>query len=326
MRTAVAALFAALALAGDPPPPPLKVVGRIALDGVKGRIDHMCLDGAGKRLFVAALENGTVEVVDLEARKRVKTLEGIGEPAGVAWLAGPGRLAVSSGGDGSLHLFDGETLAKAGAVALGEDADNVRADADGKRAWVGYGTGGLACVDGEKKERVSKVEFAGHPEAFALEPSGPRAFVNVPQKKSVVVVDREKGTVAKEFPLDGAASNYPMALDAARHRLFLGCRRPARVVVMDTETGKCVAWLEAPGDMDDVFLDEPKGRLHASGGDGTVATWERGEGDKWTALPVVKTSERARTSLWDPARRVLYVAAPKTEDFTAEILILEAAR
>jgi DNA-binding beta-propeller fold protein YncE len=333
VRAAAPLLLAALlapaprAGAGDEaPPPPLKVVARIPLPGVKGRIDHMAVDGAGGRLFLACIENDTVEVVDLKARERVQTLEGIGGAAGVAWLPGPKRLAASSGRDGTLLLFEGDKeLKKVGSVALGEDADNVRPDPDGKRVWVGSGDGALSAVDGERKERVLQVPLPGHPEAFELDPSGPRVFVNVPTAGKVVVVDREKKAIVKEIPLEGAARNFPLALDAARRRLFVGCRKPARVLVLDTETGATAASLEGPGDVDDLFLDDAKGRLYASGGDGTVAVFERGEGDRWRALAPVKTAPGARTSLWVTAMRTLFVAAPKRGDSGAAILVLEAA-
>ncbi len=333
MRATALLLLAALlapaprAGAGDePPPPPLKVVARIPLPGVKGRIDHMAVDGEGRRLFVACIENDTVEVVDLKARERVQTLEGIGEAAGVAWLAGPKRLAASSGRDGTLLLFEGEgELKKVAAVALGEDADNVRPDADGRRVWVGAGGGLLCAVDGEKRECVLKVALPGHPEAFEFEPGGPRVFVNVPTAGKVVVVDREKKGIVKEFPLAGAAANFPMALDAARKRLFVGCRKPARLLVLDTETGAVAASLDGPGDVDDLYLDEAKGRLYASGGDGTVGVFERGDGGLWRALSSVKTAPGARTSLWVPATRTLLVAAPKRGEPAAAILVLEAA-
>ncbi len=331
MRAAALVLLASLlapvprAGAGDDPPP-FRIAARIPLPGVKGRIDHLALDAAGARLFVACIENATVEVVDLKAGKRVQTLEGIGEAAGVAWLPGAKRLAASSGTEGTLLLYDGEgELKKAGAVPLGEDADNVRGDPDGKRVWVGSGSGALSAVDGEKRERVLQVPLPGHPEAFELDPAGPLAFVNVPTVGKVVVVDRERKAVVKEIPLEGAAANFPMALDSARKRLFVGCRRPGRILVLDAGSGASVATLEGPGDMDDLFLDGAKGRLYASAGDGTVATFERGEGDRWRALPSVKTAPGARTSLWVEGTRTLYVAAPKRGEPEAAVLVLEAA-
>src|SRR5213594_2747751 len=82
----------------------LRLVQTIPLPGVEGRIDHMAIDLAGQRLFVAALGNNSVEVLDLQAGKRVRSLTGFREPQGVAWTS---QLVVSSGGDGAYRVFEG---------------------------------------------------------------------------------------------------------------------------------------------------------------------------------------------------------------------------
>jgi DNA-binding beta-propeller fold protein YncE len=306
-------------------PAPLRLVARIALPGVRGRIDHMAVDGEGKRLFVAALGNDTVEVVDLVKRVWERSLEGVGKPTGVAWLPHAKRLAVASGRDGTLAFYDGDaSLGREAVVAVGADADNVRVDANGETVWVGYGEGALGSVDGAMRKPVGSIALPGHPEAFALEHAGDRVFVNVPGERRVIVLDRRKGATVASWSLGAAASNFPMALDEARHRLYVGCRRPSRIVVLDTASGKAVADLDGPGDADDLFLDAKRGRLYASGGDGTVTVLQHGKGDAWQPLPPVETAPGARTSLWVESADALFVAAPRRGARAAEILVLEA--
>jgi hypothetical protein len=315
--------------AGEPPeaiPAPLHVVARIPLPGVRGRLDHMAVDGDGTLLLVAALGNDTVEVVDLVKRVRERTLTGVRSPTGVAWLPAPKRFAVASERDGTLVLYDGDAaLGRAAVVHLGPGADNVRVAADGRTVWVGYGEGGLASVDGETSARLGAMPLPDHPEAFELERGGDRVFVNVPRERRVLVLDRRTGTRVASWPLGAAAANFPMALDEARHRLYVGCRRPAGIVVLNTTTGRVVAALEGPGDADDLFLDAKRGRLYASGGAGTVTVLQRGTGDAWTALPAVETAPGARTSLWVASADSLLVAAPRRGAREAEILVLKAA-
>src|SRR6185503_5851459 len=118
----------------------LHLKAKIPLPGVGGRIDHLAYDAAGHRLFVAALGNNTVEVVDLATRTRLHPITGLHEPQGVQYLPTPGKLVVANGGDGACIFFDGKSYAEIGRVALGDDADNVRFD--GSRVYVGYGSGG----------------------------------------------------------------------------------------------------------------------------------------------------------------------------------------
>src|SRR4029078_3340287 len=115
-------------------------------------------------------------------------------------------------------------------VRLGDDADNVRYDAVANALYVGFGSGALAAVNPADGKIVANVRLAGHPESFQLERSGSRIFVNVPTGGQVAGIDRGAVKVCARWTVTGARANYPMALDEANHRLFIGCRRPAKVL------------------------------------------------------------------------------------------------
>src|SRR5262249_43315333 len=129
-----------------------KLVQTVPLPDVSGRIDHLSIDANGGRLFVAALGNNTVEVIDLKAGKRTHTIRGLDEPQGIFYIAESRRLYVANGGDGALRIFDGTNFEPAGAVSFSGDADNVRYDAHAKQILVGYGKGALGFVDTVKNE------------------------------------------------------------------------------------------------------------------------------------------------------------------------------
>ncbi len=167
----------------------LSLEGKIALPGVAGRIDHMAVDLARKRLLVAALGNGTLEVVDLAGGHRVKQVTGLREPQGVAYAQKPDLVVVASAGDGSVRFFRGEDLAPAGSLALGSDADNVRIDPRTGNVIVGYGSGGLAIIDPEKRSKIGDIKLAAHPESFQLDALSGQIFVNVPDAGHIAVVD-----------------------------------------------------------------------------------------------------------------------------------------
>src|SRR5205814_5285273 len=87
----------------------LKSVQTIPIPGVEGRIDHLSVDLKGQRLFVAALGNNTVEVVDLAQGKRIRSITGLQEPQGILYIAELDQVIVANGGDGTLRTFDAKS-------------------------------------------------------------------------------------------------------------------------------------------------------------------------------------------------------------------------
>lgn len=305
--------------------PALKLVLTIPLDEVKGRIDHLAADVEGKRLYVAALANDTVEVIDLAAGQRIKSIGGLKKPAGIRVLPNSRNVVVASGEDGKVRVFSPD-LKLLGEVSGLDDADNVRLDPQGKLAYVGYGDGAIAVIDPEQLKKLGEVKLDGHPESFQLETTGDRIFVNVPTARHVAVIDRRTLTVIATHAIGDAASNFPMAMDEANHRLFVGCRRPARVLVLDTESGKMVASVECVGDADDVFFDAPSKRLYVSGGEGGINVIEQRDADHYNLLETIPTAAGARTSLYVPETGRLYVTVPSRGGQRAELRVFACGR
>src|SRR5260370_24431444 len=154
----------------------LTQVESLARDGVEGRIDHFGLDANGKRLFVSALGNNTVEVVDLVAGKVTNHISNLRAPQGIGFAPESNRLAVANDRDGSCRLYDGTSLQQTATIYLKDDADNVRYDKASHRFWVGYGEGGLAAIDPEAAKQVADIKLDAHPESFQLETKGKRIF------------------------------------------------------------------------------------------------------------------------------------------------------
>jgi DNA-binding beta-propeller fold protein YncE len=289
---------------------PFRLERTIALPGVEGRFDHFAVDLAGKRLFVAALGNNTLEVLDIAAGKLVRSVPGMHEPQGVAFVPDAGKIYVANGQDGKLHALDAATLKPAGEVEFGDDADNVRYDAARNQIWVGYGDGAVGAMDVAGMKRAGDIRVDAHPESFQLEKGGTRIFVNVPNAGEIEVLDRAKKTVVAKWPVKAAAANFPMALDEAGGRLFTGCRKPAKVLVLDMGSGKMVAQFPCPGDTDDLFFDGAHKRLYVAGGEGFVEAFEQKSPDEYRSLGRVATAPGARTAFYIPELSLLFVAAP----------------
>lgn len=197
---------------------PLTLVRTIELSGVDGRIDHLALDSSTERLYVAALGNNTVEVLDLNAGTHLRSLPGFHEPQGIAVVADTRTVAVANGQGDGIQFVSAEDYRPRAAVRLGDDADNVRYDGEANRLYVGFGGGALAAIDPAAGKVLGEVKLAGHPESFQLAHNGTQVFVNVPTASHIAVVDRASMKVTATWPVVTARSNYPMALDEANHR------------------------------------------------------------------------------------------------------------
>jgi DNA-binding beta-propeller fold protein YncE len=298
------------------------LVQRISLDEIVGRIDHLGLDAVHERLFVAALGNNSVEVVDLSTGKVRQHLRNLRAPQGVGFAPESNRLAVANAEDGSLRLFDGSSLEQTAIIDLKDDADNVRYDASSGRFWVGYGAGGLAAIDPSSARQVADVKLDAHPESFQLETKGKRIFVNVPNAGYITVVDRKTASVIQRFMLTAARSNFPMALDEADHRLMVGCRNPAKLLILDTETFSTVATLDIVGDTDDVFYDSANKRIYVSGGEGYVTVIKQTSANDYEVTGQIATAPGARTSFFAPQAGRLYVAVPRRGPQKPELEVL----
>lgn len=258
-------MFAMLAVAQSNEP--LRFQKTIPLPDVQGRIDHMSLDISSGRLFMAALGNNTVEVIDVKQGKRIHSIPGLHEPQGVLYLHDLNRLYVANADDGTVCIFDGKSYDLVKTVRLGEDADNVRFNAEKKQVYVGYGSGAMAVLT-EDGAKLSEINLDEHPESFQLEKNGPRLFVNLPNSRKIAIIDRTNGSVVDTWRTDAAVSNFPMAPDEDDHCLFVVCRRPARLIILDTNGGRILEKLPAVGDSDDVFYDKARKRIYATGGEG----------------------------------------------------------
>jgi YVTN family beta-propeller protein len=303
---------------------PLTLVGTIDLPGVEGRIDHLAVDTAARRLYVAALGNDTVEVLDLKSSSHIKTVPGFREPQGIVVVPEANLVAVANGHGEGVQFIDTGDYRPTRAVKLGDDSDNVRYDVAAKRLFVGFGSGALAAVSPADGKVLAEVKLSGHPESFQLERSGTLVFVNVPTAAQIAVVDRTAMKVVATWPVVSARSNFPMALDEPNHRLFIGCRRPAKVLMYDTTTGRESGSLDIVGDTDDLFYDAVRKRLYLTGGEGFLDVFQEQDANRFTRIAHVATAAGARTSAFASEEARLYLAVPHRGNQKAEIRIYEA--
>ena len=313
--------------------PALSLEGHIALPNVHGRIDHLGVDVGGQRLFVAAVENGTLEVIDVKAGRHVRTVGDLAEPQGVLYDSAKGRLFVACA-DGTTKVFDGASFELLATVKFPDDADNVRYDARRQALIIGYGgakqlrkrtegTGGLGFVDVEGN-RAGDVVIDAHPESFRIEESSDRIFVNVPEKKEIEVVEAATRVVLDRWAIKSAEGNFPMALDEAHHRLFVGTWTPSRMLVLDTQSGRQVASHDIAGRSDDMFYDARRGRIYVLASGGFLEVFQQKDPDHYELIGHYPTPLNTQTGLFVPEWGKLFAAVRRKGDQDAEVRVYGA--
>ena len=293
-------LFFACAVQGhpqksvSPPSRPLVLTEAISLEGVKGRFDHF--GSAANRLFVSALGNNTVEVIDISARTVVHTITGIPNPLDVVFSPETNKLFAGSS-RGKLYIYDGTSFDLLKEIDFHSDVDNLRYDAANKRVYVGYGedeTGAIGAVDATNERLEEEYKLGAHPESFQLEASGPNICANLPDLKQIAAIDRITHTISR-WPIT-LQMNFPMALNEADRRLFVGTRAPARLAVFDTSSGHRGAALPCVLDTDDLYYDAARKRIYVAGGEGFISVFQQKDADHYQLLAKVPSALGARTA------------------------------
>lgn len=302
---------------------PLQLEHKIFLGNVTGRIDHMAVDLTHRRLFVAELGNDTVGVVDLTEQKVVHRLSGLKEPQGVAYVPTTESLYVANGGDGSVRVFRGTDYAPAGRIDLGADADNIRVDLSGNRLLVGYGSGGIGTIDLRSNNKTGSFALKAHPESFQFDAGTYRLFVNLPTNRAIAVVDATTGQQRATWSVSHGA-NFPMALDAERHRVLVVFRSPPKFAAFDWQSGNLISEVDTCGDADDLFLDSKRKRIYIICGAGFIDVLKVDDA-KYSRFAKITTVAGARTGLFVGDLDRLFVAARAQSGQPASIWVYRPA-
>ena len=311
---------------------PLKLVTSVDLPKYSGDFDHFAADVSGNRLFLAAEDHGTLEVFDLKSTKWLKTIKGFDTPHSILYLPASQKLFVTDGGESMSKVLSFPDLQIVQKVALVPGADSMAYDAQAHRAYIV--TGGK---DVKMKESVISVidttDFSkkgdlkldsAHVEAMALESNGNRMFVNITDHNEILVIDRTKMAVIAHWPLQNVGENSPMILDEPNHRLFVVCRKPAKLVVFDTDSGKQIGAWDTAGHSDGMAFDPARKRIYVPGAEGYIAVYQQKDADHYELTAKVPSAPGAKTCLLVPELNRLYVAvSPGDGKYGARVLTFE---
>ena len=313
----------------------LRLVQTIPLP-TDGYMDHLAVDVKGQRLFVSGENNKSLVTVDLRAGKVLHETKGLGgNPRKPFYVPETNEIWVDLG-DNTVVAIDGASYEVTKTVALsgGRGAahrtpDNAAYDAVAHLYYAAIVTGSgntdgsIEIVDTKAAKLVGSIKMNGSdPGGLSIEPSGKRLYVAmgdiVGGESHLKVVDLDKRAVTAEWTITRGPSPHASGLDAAHHRLFVGSRvkgghqyEPGKLVVMDTDTGRVVQALDSVGGADEVQYDARTGRIYFVGTTGTLAVFKQTDPDHYQLLGKVPTGAIAKTGLWVPDLKRMYIAVPK---------------
>lgn len=308
--------------AANPASAPLRLIGSTAMPDYKGDFDHFAADVKGGRLFLAGEDAGTLEVFELDSGKHLRTIKGFDQPHAILYLPDVNRLVVTDSGAGMTRIVDGASYHIMGSIPLTVGADSMRYDPSRRHMYIV--TGGknaepkmtqtvVSEVDPRTGRHIGDVTFdTNFTESMAAEQHGHRLFVNVTGQSTLAVVDKGTRHVIANWPIQGAELNAPMAFDEKHQRLFVGTRKPFKLLVLDAANGKTLASFDAPQRTNEVIFDQANRRIYLAGDD-YLGVIQQKDADHYEEIARVPTAKGAKTAILVPARNRLYIAVSPGE-------------
>ena len=311
---------------------PLKLSHTTPLPELKdGDFDHLLADVAGNRLFATAEENSKVLVFDLKSYKVIHTIADLKAPHSLLYRADLKKLFVVDGDLGEVKIYETDTYKAVGTIKLREGADASSYDASTKSLYVVNGgkdaklpNAYITVVDTDAGKAGPEIKIdSDDVEGMVFEKSGPRVFVNVRGNGTVEVFDRGSRALLATWPVTSVAKKpTAIALDDASHRLFVGTRDPARLIALDTDSGKVVANYTAAAMVDDMAYDSQRKRIYFAGTE-FLDVFQQIDADHYKRSGHIPTSFRAKTGVLVPELNKFYLAVPHHEKQVAELRVYD---
>lgn len=282
--------------------------------GGEGRWDYLTVDHQTHRLYVTRSTH--TMVIDSESGKVIADIPGQKSAHGVALDPADGRGFISDGGgSGAVVIFDLKTNTILGKIAAQPDADGIIFDKASNRVLVVSGDGGVLMplkpdVDPKNGKIDAAIDLGGKPEFLASDGAG-KVYVNLEDKDKVAVVDMKTRKVIADWPVAPGGEPVGMSIDRREGYLFIGCRKPQKLIVMSTHGGKIVADLPIGAGVDATRTHN--GWAFASCGDGTLAVAKEQSPGKFQIAQDLKTLRGARTMDMDYETRDIYLPTAEFE-------------
>jgi DNA-binding beta-propeller fold protein YncE len=329
-----ALLFAFATIVWSQQKEPLAFVQSIPFPGLHdGDFDQFADDLPGHRLFVAAEENSVIEVIDLRTNELIHTISDLKAPHSMLYRPDVKKLFVADSGAPEVKIYDGDSYKPTGAIKLPGNPDLIAYDATSRYIYVtntkkSEGTQPLnsyiSVVDTSSSRNLADIAVdTAHIDALALEETGPRLFVNMSGKSAVGVMDREKRTMIATWSIaQEGQQNLALAFDATSHRLFTVTRKPSKMVVLDSDSGKIISSLPCVEMVDGAIFDSSSKRIYVAGTE-FVDVFQERDANHFDLVAHVLGGFRAKTALLIPELNQFYLAVPHHGEKSAEVRVFK---
>lgn len=281
--------------------------------GSEGGWDYVTVDSAAHRLFVTRTTH--TQVIDSVSGKVLADIPGQIRSHGVAIVPAVNRgFITDGGGSGAILVFDLKTYAVLGKLATMPDSDGIIYDPGTNLVLAVSGDGNKLMTFSPDIDpnhgKVDVIELGGAPEFLAADGKG-KAYINLADKDLLAVVDLHARKVMARWPVAPGGHPVGLSLDKKTHRLFIGCRNPQKLIVMNAEDGKIIADLPIGAGVDATKIDGDQAFASCRDGSLTVASEKNG---KFAVDQVVKTAPGARTMGIDEQRHIIYLPTAEYEN------------
>ena len=312
--------------------PSVRLIHSVELPGYSGDFDHFAVDYDRNRLLLAAEDHGTLEVFDLKTSAHLRSVEGFGNPHSILVRKGSPTVLITDSEKQGATLRDAESYSKKQSVVLTPGSDTSKYDAAANVLYVVTGgkdvemkTANLEAINPDTGAKLGSITFQdNHVEAMAFVEDDPRLFINLAQTNKIAVVNRKTFKLIATWTVTPAKQNAMVAFDPVQHRLYVVCRDPGMVVVMNSDTGAVVGTLSAPLRSDEVQYDPDTHRLYVPGGEGYMSIYDTSDADHLKLLEKVNTAPGAKTGLLVPPLHRLFLAvSPGESKAIAKVLTYE---
>jgi len=288
-----------------------QVEGRYPIPGVGG-FDYVTVDSSARRIYVSHATQ--VDVLDADSGKVVGTIPDTPGVHGIAIAADFKHGFTSNGRENKVSMFDPSTLQLIKKIDVGKGPDGIYYDPATKRVFTNnHGSHDISAIDAATGEVVGTVDAKGDGEEAVIGADG-LIYVNSEDTAEVVVFDPKSLEVKKRFPIEAATTPTGLAYDAKTNRLFIGCRREPKMIVMDAATGKVITSFSIGAGVDFAAFDQEARLIFFSCGDGTLNVFHEKSADEYEDAGAVKTQPSAKTMAFDPKTKRIFLPAAEFEE------------
>lgn len=292
----ILSLFFCLRAFAQPPSLGYRILKIYKLGGIEGW-DYLTLDGASRRLFISRSTH--VMVADADSGKLLGDIPDTPGVHGIALAPELGRGFTSNGREGTVSIFELESLKLIAKVKAGENPDAILYDPATREVFTFNGKSQDAtAIDAGKGTVAGTIPLGGKPE-FGVSDGRGTLFVNLEDKSELLAIDAKKLKVKSRWPLAPCEEPTGLALDQKNRRLFSGCHNKL-MAVLDADSGKVLTTLPIGAGVDATAFDPENGLAYASCGDGTLTIVKEESPSSFKVVQVVPTMQGARTMTLDP--------------------------